>query len=105
MNKKKWLSDQYPNLRSGKVLVSRDILYLTNKANRDEQYAYPLANICSIDFQYAYDCLDTNERLELSVSPMDLILILETTRHDKQMFLAKNMELTFDYFGYDDCGG
>lgn len=105
MSKKKWLSDQYPNLCSGKVLVSRDILYLTNKANRDEQYMYPLANICSIDFQYAYDCLDTNERLELSVAPMDLILILETSRHDKQMFLAKNMELMFDYFGYDDYGG
>lgn len=101
MSIKKWISDQYPNLKD-KTIASRDIMYLTNIRNSDEQYIYPIANIISISYKLAYDCLSTSERYELDVAPMDLILIIETHRHDKQMFLAKNMVITFDYYGYDD---
>lgn len=90
-----------PNLGSH-CIASRDILYLTNVKNRDEQYSYPLANILSIEYKYAYDCLTADERIETLIAPMDLILIIITVRKDKQMFLARNMELTFDYYGFDN---
>lgn len=90
-----------PNLCSH-CIASRDILYLTNVKNRDEQYSYPLANILSIEYAFAYDCLTADERIEADVAPMDLILIIITVRKDKQMFLTRNMELTFDYYGFDN---
>lgn len=89
-----------PNL-SSHLIASRDILYLTNVKNRDEQYTYPIANILSIEYAFAYDCLTVDERIEANVAPMDLILIINTVRKDKQMFLARIMELTFDYYGFD----
>lgn len=98
---KKWLTDQNPHIRSGKLLTSRDVLYLTNVKNRDEQYIYPLSNICSISYDYAFNLLDANERSEMDVAPMDLIMVVETFRHDKQMFLSRIMEMKFDYFGLD----
>lgn len=101
MKIKKWISDQYPNLGSH-CIASRDILYLTNVKNRGEQYTYPIANILSIEYKFAYDCLTAGERIEADVAPMDLILIIITVRKDKQMFLARNMELTFDYYGFDN---
>lgn len=91
------------NLNLGShCIASRDILYLTNVKNRNEQYTYPLANIFSIEYKFAYDCLTADERIEADAAPMDLILILTTVRKDKQMFLARIMELTFDYFGFDN---
>lgn len=90
-----------PNLGSH-CIASRDILYLTNVKNRDEQYSYPLANILSIEYAFAYDCLTSDERIEANVAPMDLILIIITFRKDKQMFLARNMVVTFDYYGFDN---
>lgn len=91
-----------PNLGSH-CIASRDILYLTNVKNRDEQYSYPLANILSIEYAFAYDCLTSDERIEADVAPMDLILIIISVRKkEKQMFLARNMELTFDYYGFDN---
>jgi hypothetical protein len=101
MKIKKWISDQYPNL-GFHCIASRDILYLTNVKNRDEQYTYPLANILSIEYAFAYDCLTADERIEADVAPMDLILIIITVRKDKQLFIARNMELTFDYYGFDN---
>lgn len=101
MKIKKWISDQYPNL-GFQCIASRDILYLTNVKNRDEQYTYPLANILSIEYAFAYDCLTADERIEADVAPMDLILIIITVRKDKQLFIARNMELTFDYYGFDN---
>lgn len=98
---KKWLTDQNPHIRFGKLLTSRDVLYLTNVKNRDEQYIYPLSNICSISYDYAFNLLDANERSEMDVAPMDLIMVVETFRHDKQMFLSRIMEMKFDYFGLD----
>ena len=92
-----------PNLGSH-CIASRDILYLTNVKNRDEQYSYPLANILSIEYAFAYDCLTSDERIEANVAPMDLILIIITVRKDKQMFLARNMVVTFDYYGFDNEG-
>lgn len=90
-----------PNLGS-RCIASRDILYLTNVKNRDEQYSYPLANVRSIEYAFAYDCLTSDERIEADVAPMDLILIIITVRKDKQMFLARNMVVTFDYYGFDN---
>lgn len=90
-----------PNLGSH-CIASRDILYLTNVKNRDEQYSYPLANILSIEYAFAYDCLTSDERIEANVAPMDLILIIITVRKDKQVFLARNMVVTFDYYGFDN---
>lgn len=90
-----------PNLGSH-CIASRDILYLTNVKNRDEQYSYPLANILSIEYAFAYDCLTSDERIEANVAPTDLILIIITVRKDKQMFLARNMVVTFDYYGFDN---
>ena len=90
-----------PNLGSH-CIASRDILYLTNVKNRDEQYSYPLANILSIEYAFAYDCLTADERIEADVAPMDLILIIISVWKDKQMFPARNMELTFDYYGFDN---
>lgn len=98
---KQRIKSMNPNLGSH-CIASRDILYLTNLKNRDEQYTYPLANILSIEYKFAYDCLTANERIEADVAPMDLILIIITVRKDKQMFLARNMELTFDYYGFDN---
>lgn len=90
-----------PNLGS-RCIASRDILYITNVKNRDEQYTYPLANILSIVYAFACDCLTADERIEADVAPMDSILIIITVRKDKQMFLARNVELTFDYYGFDN---
>lgn len=90
-----------PNLGSH-CIASRDILYLTNVKNRDEQYTYPIANILSIEYKYAYECLTVDKRTETLIAPMDLVLIIITVRKDKQMFLARNMELTFDYYGFDN---
>lgn len=90
-----------PNLGSH-CIASRDILYLTNVKNRDEQYSYPLANILSIEYAFAYDCLTADERIEVGVAPMDLIMIIITVRKDKQMFLARNIEFMFDYYGFDN---
>lgn len=91
------------NLNLGShCIASRDILYLTNVKNRDEQYNYPLANILSIEYAFAYDCLTADERIEGDVATTDLILIIITVRKDKQMFLARNIELTFDYYGFDN---
>lgn len=101
MGNKQRIIAMNPNLGS-RCIASRDILYLTNVKNRDEQYTYPLANILSIEYKFAYDCLTADERIEDGVAPMDLILILTTVRKDKQMFLARIMELTFDYYGFDN---
>lgn len=90
-----------PNLGSH-CIASRDILYLTNVKNRDEQYSYPLANILSIEYAFAYDCLTADDRIEANVAPMDLIMIIITVRKDKQMFLARNIIVTFDYYGFDN---
>ena len=83
-------------------IASRDILYVTNVKNRVEQYSYPLANVHSIEYAFAYDCLTADERIEADVAPMDLILIIISVWKKKQMFLARNMELTFDYYGFDN---
>lgn len=91
------------NLNLGsRCIASRDILYLTNVKNRDEQYSYPLANIHSIEYAFAYDSLTADERIEADIAPMDLILIIITVSKDKQMFLARNMAVTFDYYGFDN---
>lgn len=101
MRVKHRIKSMNPNLGSH-CIASRDILYLTSVKNRDEQYSYPIANILSIEYAFAYDCLTADERIEADVAPMDLILIIITVRKDKQMFLARNMELTFDYYGFDN---
>lgn len=101
MRMKQRMKDMNPDLGLH-CIASRDTLYLTNARNRDEQYIYPLANILSIEYKFAYDCLTADERIEADVAPMDLILIIITVRKDKQMFLARIMELTFDYFGFDN---
>ena len=101
MRVKQRFKSMNPNLGSH-CIASRDILYLTNVKNRDEQYSYPLANILSIEYAFAYDCLTSDERIEGNVAPMDLILIIITVRKDKQMFLARNMVVTFDYYGFDN---
>lgn len=101
MRVKQRIKAMNPNLGSH-CIASRDILYLTNVKNRDEQYSYPLANILSIEYAFAYDCLTADERIEADVAPMDLILIINTVRKDKQMFLARNMLVTFDYYGFDN---
>lgn len=98
---KKWLSDQYTNLNDGKVLASRDILYLTNVVNSEEQYIYPLANISSISFEFAYKLLNSEERIEAGLAPLDVLIVLETTRQDKQLFACKLFEMRFDYYGFD----
>ena len=90
-----------PNLGSH-CIASRDILYVTNVKNRVEQYSYPLANVHSIEYAFAYDCLTSDERIEADVAPMDLIMIIISVWKDKQMFVARNMELTFDYYGFDN---
>lgn len=97
---KKWLSDQYTNL-DGTVLSSRDVLYLTNRANPTEQYIYPLANICSISFKFAMDCMPPRDRQAADIAPLDLLLVLETVRHDKQLFVCRYYEMRFDYYGFD----
>jgi hypothetical protein len=99
MRDKQRIKGMNPNLGSH-CNASRDILYLTNVKNRDEQYSYPLANILSIEYAFAYDCLTADKRIEANVSPTDLILIIITVKKDKQMFLARNIELTFDYYGF-----
>lgn len=101
MRVKQRIKAMNPNLGSH-CIASRDILYLTNVKNRDEQYSYPLANILSIEYAFAYDCLTSDERIEANVAPTDLILIIITVRKDKQMFLARNMVVTFDYYGFDN---
>lgn len=103
MRVKHHIKSMNPDLGSH-FIASRDILYLTNVKNRDEQYTYPLANILSIEYAFAYDCLTADERIEADVAPMDLIMIIITARKKKQMFLARNMELTFDYYGFDNEG-
>ena len=101
MRVKQRIKAMNPNLGSH-CIASRDILYLTNVKNRDEQYTYPLANIFSIEYAFAYDYLTADERIEADIAPMDLILIIISVWKDKQMFLAKHMELTFDYYGFDN---
>ena len=101
MRVKDRMKSMNPNLDSH-CIASRDMLYLTNVKNRDEQYSYPIANILSIEYAFAYDCLTADERIEVDVAPMDLIMIIITVRKDKQMFLARNTELTFDYYGFDN---
>lgn len=101
MRNKQRIKSMNPNLGS-RCIASRDILYLTNVKNRDEQYSYPIANILSIEYAFAYDCLTVDERIEADVAPMDLIMIIITVRKDKQLFLARNMLVTFDYYGFDN---
>lgn len=102
MRIKKWLTDQYPNLQDGKCLASRDALYLHNRLNREEEYIYPLANIRSITYKFAYEVLDSTERLEAELAPLDMLIVLETTRKDKQLFACKLFEMRFDYYGFDN---
>lgn len=102
MRIKKWLADQYPNLQDGKCLACRDIIYLHNMENSEEEYIYPLANICSITYKFAYEVLDSNERLEAELAPLDMLIVLETSRHDKQLFSCKLFEMMFDYYGFDN---
>lgn len=101
MRVKQRIKSMNPNLGSH-CIASRDILYVTNVKNRVEQYSYPLANVHSIEYAFAYDCLTADERIEADVAPMDLILIIISVWKDKQMFVARNMELTFDYYGFDN---
>ena len=102
MRIKKHISDQYINLRDGKCIASRDILYLHSRLNIDEEYIYPLANICSITYKFAYEVLDSMERVEADLAPLDMLIVLETTRHDKQLFACKLFEMGFDYYGFDN---
>lgn len=102
MNIKKHISDQYMNLRDGKCLACRDVLYLHNKENSKEEYIYPLANICSITYSYAFTELTTTERVEADIAPSDMLIVIETTRHDKQLFACKLFEMRFDYYGFDN---
>lgn len=102
MRIKKWLTDQYPNLQDGNCLACRDVLYLHNRFNRSEEYIYPLANICSITYKFAKDVLTSTERLEADLAPLDMLIVLETTRKDKQLFACKLFEMRFDYYGFDN---
>lgn len=102
MHIKKWLASQYPNLQDGKCLACRDVLYLHNRENSEEEYIYPLANICSITYSYAFTELTTTERVEADIAPSDMLIVIETTRHDKQLFACKLFEMRFDYYGFDN---
>lgn len=102
MHIKKRLTDQYPNLQDGKCLASRDILYLHNRLNSKEEYIYPLASICSITYKFAYEVLDSSDRLATDLAPLDMLIVLETTRKDKQLFACKLFEMRFDYYGFDN---
>lgn len=101
MRIKQHISDQYTNLRDSKCIASRDILYLYNRLNSKEEYIYPLANISSITYKFAYELLDSTERLEADLAPLDMLIVLETTRKDKQLFACKLFEMRFDYYGFD----
>lgn len=101
MRIKQHISDQYANLRDGKCIASRDILYLHNRLNNEEEYIYPLANIRSITYKFAYELLDSAERLEAGLAPLDMLIVLETTRKGKQLFACKLFEMRFDYYGFD----
>lgn len=103
MRIKQHISDQYMNLRDGKCLACRDILYLHNRLNSKEEYIYPLANICSITYKFAYEVLDSTERLEADLAPLDMLIVVETTRKDKQLFACKLFEMRFDYYGFDNA--
>lgn len=102
MHIKKWLEAQYPNLQDSKCIACRDVLYLHNRENREEEYIYPLANICSITYSYAFTKLTTTERVEADIAPSDMLIVIETTRHDKQLFACKLFEMRFDYYGFDN---
>jgi hypothetical protein len=90
-----------PNLGSH-CIASRDILYLHNKENSKEEYIYPLANISSITYSYAFNELTTTERVEADLAPSEMLIVLETIRGDKQLFACKLFEMSFDYYGFDN---
>lgn len=98
---KSWMKSQNPNLNS-KLLCSRDTLYIRSKRNVQEEYIYPLANISSLEFKLALDVLEPQERLDYDVAPMELLICLTTVRGATMYFVARNSELAFDYFGYED---
>lgn len=98
---KERIKSQHPNLNSV-LLCSRDTLYIRSKRNVQEEYIYPLANIVSLEFKLALDVLDAQERLDYDVAPMELLICLTTVRGAIMYFVARNSELAFDYFGYED---
>lgn len=95
------IQSQNPHLNS-KLLCSRDTLYIRSKRSIQEEYIYPLANIHSLDFKLALDVLDAQERIDYDVAPMELLICLTTVNGATMYFIARNSELAFDYFGYED---
>lgn len=98
---KERIQSQYPNLTLN-LLCSRDTLYIRSKRNVQEEYIYPLANIASLEFKLAMDVLEPQERIDYDVAPMELLICLTTVRGATMYFVARNSELSFDYFGYEN---
>lgn len=98
---KERLSAQYPEYNEN-LLVSRDVMYLTNKKNREEQYILPLAHIKEIDINYAYLVMSQQERLEANIAPLEMLFCIRTVKGDLQVFSARNTEISFDYIGMEE---
>lgn len=55
-----------------------------------------------MEFKLAMDVLEPQERIDLDVAPMEMLICLTTVRGVTMYFVARNSELSFDYFGYED---
>lgn len=97
---KEWISAQYPDYNE-KLLISRDVMYLTNKKNRKEQYILPLAHIAEMYVDFAYNVMSQQERLDAVLAPMEPVFCIRTVRGDLQLFGANNTEITYDYLGLE----
>lgn len=97
---KQWLSAQYPDYNE-KLLVSRDVMYITNKKNSKEQYIMPVARIKEIRIAYSIQELTASERIDMDIAPMEPILIIKTVDGATEMFSAVNVVLSYDYIGLE----